>query len=102
MKITPIVKQPEPSGNQYAFDKIDDVPESTIEKLVLSILGSYGATGEEEVKQTTCRQLGFGRMGKNISARIELTIESLIRGKKLVRIDGGSLKLGENQHKKHA
>ncbi len=93
VKITPVVKRSEQSEHQYTFDKIEDVPESTIEKLVLSILGSYGATGEDEVKQTTCRQLGFGRMGKNINARIELTIESLIRATKVVRLDGGSLKL---------
>jgi very-short-patch-repair endonuclease len=102
VKINPIDKKPEPPGNQYTFDKIDDVPESIIEKLVLSIIGSCGATEEGDLKQAISRQLGFKRTGKNIDARLEQSIASLIRARKLVRIEGGSIKLSGDQSRNSA
>jgi hypothetical protein len=87
------VKSSEAPDTKYRYDKIDEVPDSVIEDLVLSFLGSYGATGEDDLRQAVGRQLGFKRTGKNISSRIEMTIESLIRVRKLLRRDGDSLKL---------
>ena len=63
----------------YQYDKIDEVPDDIIEKLALALLGSYGATGEDDLKQAISRQLGFKRTGKNIVARLDRTIENLKR-----------------------
>ena len=51
MKIFPLVKTSEEPDTKYQYDKIDDVPDSIIEDLVLTFLGSYGATGEDELKE---------------------------------------------------
>lgn len=102
VKIIPVVKRPDGPERKYDFDKIDDVPGSIIEELVIAMLGSYGATEEEDLKQAISRQLGFKRTGKNISMRIEQTIESLIRARKLVRSNGDSLKLNSDPSKDYA
>jgi hypothetical protein len=89
-------------GAKYQFDKIDGVPDDVIEDLVLTVLSSYGATEEDELKQVVSRQLGFMRTGKNINTRIEKAIESLIRARKLLRHDGDSLKLNTDPSKNYA
>ena len=102
VRIIPVVKNPEEPDARYQFDKIDDVPDSIIEDLVIAFLGSYGATEEDELKQVVRSQLGFKRTGKNINTRIEKTIESLIRARKLLRRDGQSLKLNNDPSKNYA
>ena len=102
VKIIPVVKRPGEPESKYQFDKIDEVPGDIIEKLALALLGSYGATGEDDLKQAISRQLGFKRTGKNIVARLDRTIESLVRTRKIVRSDAETLKLNDDKGRKHA
>ena len=102
VKIVPIANRAEQPESRYDFDKIDDVPGGVIEKLVLAVLASYGATAGDDLKQAVSRQLGFKRTGKNIVARLDLSIESLVRARKLIRVDGDTLKLNGEQGKNYA
>jgi very-short-patch-repair endonuclease len=100
--IIPVRPRSDESETTFHYEKIDEVPNTVVEKLVLAALGSYGATGEDELKQAVTRRLGFKRTGKNISSRLDRTIESLIRTGKIVRSDANALKLNDDQGRYYA
>jgi hypothetical protein len=68
-----------------SFQSIDDVPESLLCEVVCERLRTIGATQEGELIQDVARQLGFKRTGNRIQARIEGSLESLIRAGKIAR-----------------
>jgi very-short-patch-repair endonuclease len=68
-----------------SFQSIDDVPESLLCDVVCERLRTIGATQEGELIQDVTRQLGFKRTGNRIQARIEGSLESLIRAGKIAR-----------------
>jgi very-short-patch-repair endonuclease len=68
-----------------SYKSIDDVPESVLCEVVCEGLHAFFATQEEELIQYVTRQLGFGRTGTRISARIKASLESLIQAGKVSR-----------------
>lgn len=100
LDIIPVGREEGPEA-RLSFEKIDDVPNALIEKLVLAALGSYGATGEDELKQAVARQLGFKRTGKNIVARLDRSIVNLTHAGKITRSEANTLKLNDDQVKNY-
>ena len=84
-------KGPEPPPMQY--QRIEDVPSSVIEDLVLSTLGNFGVTEEADLTVTVARQLGFQRTGTKIRARIAACVEGLLSRQKISRTDNNALRL---------
>jgi very-short-patch-repair endonuclease len=76
-------KTPQPATQSYG--SIDEVPETTLFEVVCRTLHTYGATGESELIQAVARQLGFKRTGSRIQARIEGSLERLIRAGQVCR-----------------
>ena len=60
------------------YQKIEDVPSSVIEGLILSTLETYGVTEESELTVSVARQLGFQRTGAKIRARIRELLHRLV------------------------
>ncbi len=102
VKIMPVIKRTGEPESKYKFDNIEDVPDDIIDNLVLALLRSYGATGEDDLKQTISRQLGFKRTGKNIVAKIDRTFECLVRAGKIVRSNGEMLRMNDDKVKNYA
>jgi very-short-patch-repair endonuclease len=94
--------RPKSPSSAIAFQNIDEVSDAHIKDLLLALLGNYGATEEEDLKQAVTRQLGFQRMGRKIRTRIEGCIEGLIFEKKISRTDDDSLKLNSAPGLRHA
>jgi very-short-patch-repair endonuclease len=67
------------------YGSIDEVPEPVIREVLCRTLHTFGATGESELIQTVTRQLGFKRTGSRIQARIEASLEGLIRAGQVCR-----------------
>ena len=74
------------------FANIEDVPDGEIERVLLRLAVTFGVTPREDLITSTARELGFGRTGKRISARIESVIQSLAQQGRLR--DAGDERLG--------
>ena len=83
----------DPNPPAVIYQKIEDVPSSSIEGLILSALETYGVTKESELTVSVARQLGFQRTGAKIRARIGGCFTDLLTEKKIVRTDENGLKL---------
>jgi len=78
------------------YQKIEDVPLSVIEGLILSTLENYGVTEESELTVSVARQMGFQRTGAKIRARIGGCLIDLLTKKKDIRTDENRLKLNSD------
>ena len=74
------------------FADIEDVPDGEIARILLRLAVTFGVTPREDLITSTARELGFGRTGKRISARIESVIQSLVQQGRLR--DAGDKRLG--------
>ena len=74
------------------FANIEDVPDGEIARVLLRLAVTFGVTPREDLITSTARELGFGRTGKRISARIESVIQSLVQQGRLR--DAGGERLG--------
>lgn len=79
--LQPRIQENNGHSTSAAFDRIEDVPESTIEQILNEILLRTGPCPEEDVIKLASRQLGFRRVGVKIRQRLATTIErQLARG----------------------
>jgi very-short-patch-repair endonuclease len=84
-----IPKNHDSEVSEYQFGDIDEVPDSLISSLMLSILRNYGDTGEVELCKAVSVRLGFQRMGHRIEGRLTTLMHELIsEGKAALRSDG--------------
>ena len=67
-------------------------PGHQIARVLLRLAVTFGVTPREDLITSTARELGFGRTGKRISARIESVILSLVQQGRLR--DAGDDRLG--------
>ncbi len=67
----------------FAFDNINDVPESTIEDAVARILQRTGPCVKEDLIRTVSRELGFRRLGQRIRERLSSSVAVLVHDEKL-------------------
>ena len=74
------------------FANIEDVPDAEIARVLLRLAVTFGVTPREDLIKSTARELGFGRTGKRISARIESVILGLVQQGRLR--DAGGERLG--------
>lgn len=74
------------------FADIEDVPDDEIERVLLSLVVTFGVTPREDLITSTAREFGFKRTTKRISARIESVIQSLVQQGRLR--DAGDERLG--------
>jgi very-short-patch-repair endonuclease len=79
---------------QLAYESIDDVPESVLREVLGRLLQMFGATEAGDLIQAASRQLGFRRKGKRIQARIEASLEALIRAGQVCRTADQRLQAG--------
>ena len=79
---------------QHDFANIEDVPEETIEQLILRILNISGATERGELIVNVARRLGFDRTGNRISDRIGKLLRSMLRKGALCKGEDGRIKVG--------
>jgi very-short-patch-repair endonuclease len=84
-------KSVEPPSLRY--ERIEDVPPSVIEDLVISSLRTYGATDKSELKVSVARRLGFQRTGAKIQSHVERCVEQLVLAGIISRTDGSRLSL---------
>jgi very-short-patch-repair endonuclease len=75
------------------YDSIDEVPDSVLRRALCNSLQAFGATRADDLIQAVTRQLGFGRTGKRIQARIEQCIEALIHAGEICRATDERLQL---------
>lgn len=80
---------------EYQFADIEEVPDSTISTLMLSILRNCGDTRDLELCKAVSERLGFQRMGHRIEGRLTTLMHELIsngtaelRGDGWVRLQG--------------
>jgi hypothetical protein len=76
-----------------ASQDIDEVPRDIIPRRLLESLQQYGATEEDDLIQAITRQLGFQRTGSRIKVKLAGCVEELAREGKVIRTDGGSLRI---------
>ena len=74
------------------FADIEDVPDGEIARVLLRLAVTFGVTPREDLITSTARELGFGRTGKRISARIESVIQGLVQQGRLRNV--GDERLG--------
>jgi hypothetical protein len=71
------------------YESIEEVPGEELQRIVSEKLRSYGATAPDDLIKETARHLGFQRTSKRIQARVEETLEDLIRRGEIVRTTDG-------------
>ena len=66
-------------SEQTWYQRIEEVPESRIQELLVEIIQQCGSTPRDELIKETSQRLGFQRVGNRIKDAVNQQIDALVR-----------------------
>jgi hypothetical protein len=84
------------SGSSVTYEKIEDVPTTTIDSIIFETLRQCGSTAEDELIVSVARSLGFMRTGKKIRALIVSQLR-ILETQEIICLDGGYIRIQHPQ-----